>query len=120
MKHLIAATGLAFTMTFAGPANAAEKTVTLKVDGMTCASCPYMVRKSLIRVDGVKDAKVSLQTRLAVVTFDDARCNVEKLTKATFEAGFPSKLKTAAMNAPSSATTKPAQAMAKEEYRGSN
>lgn len=82
---------------------AAEKTITLTVDGMTCASCPYMVKKSLTKVDGVKAVDVSLQTRLAVVTFDDAKTTIEAMTNATFEAGFPSEPKIAGMNVPSSA-----------------
>ena len=77
---------------FTGTAMAAEKTVTLKVDNMTCASCPYMVKSALKKVKGVSDIKVSLQTKLAVVKFDDSKTNIEALTNATFNAGLPSAL----------------------------
>lgn len=69
---------------------AEDQTVTLKVDGMTCASCPYQVQSALKRVEGVKAAVANLQKHNAVVTFDDAVTNVAALTKATTDAGFPS------------------------------
>ena len=77
---------------FTGMAIAAEKTVILKVDNMTCASCPYMVKSALKKVNGVNDTKVSLQTKLAVVKFDDSTTSIEALIAATFNAGFPSAL----------------------------
>lgn len=85
---------VAFTATFlSSPATfATERTVTLAVDKMTCASCPYIVKQTLTRLPGVKHAEVSFEHKNAVVTFDDATTNVTALTKATSEAGFPSHL----------------------------
>jgi len=71
-------------------AHAGERTTTLKVEGMTCGSCPYQVKKSLTGVEGVKSAEVSLETKLATVTFDDSKTDVAALTSATAGAGFPS------------------------------
>ena len=71
---------------------AATKTVTLAVDNMTCAACPITVRKALEKVPGVAKAKVDLETKTATVTFDPAKTKVEALTRATTEAGYPSKL----------------------------
>ena len=51
------------------------------------------VKRSLIKVNGVTKADVSLEKAEAVVTFDDAQTNVEALTKATAAAGFPSTIK---------------------------
>ena len=45
---------------------AAQRTVTLAVDGMTCASCPYIVKQSLSRVPGVERAEVSYADKRAV------------------------------------------------------
>lgn len=75
------------------PAYAGERTVELKVDGMTCFSCPYIVKKTLARVDGVSDVEVSFEKKTAIVTFDDAKTDVEALTVATTDMGFPSALK---------------------------
>ncbi len=89
MKKLLA--GLMLAM-LAVPAAAAMKTVTLSVPGMNCATCPITVKKALGKVDGVTRTEVNLEKRVAVVTFDDTRTNLEALTRATGDAGYPSKL----------------------------
>jgi mercuric ion binding protein len=71
---------------------AATRTVTLNVPGMTCPVCPITVRKALREVPGVEKVDVSYAKREATVTYDDARTNAAALTKATADAGFPSKL----------------------------
>ena len=75
----------------AGSAAAAERSVTLAVDNMTCEACPPIVRKSLARVPGVSKAEVSTETHRAVVTFDDGKTNVAALIDATTKAGYPSR-----------------------------
>jgi len=72
---------------------AAEKTVILKVEGMTCQSCPYQVKSALKGVEGVITASASLETREAEVTFEDAVTDIAALTQATTNAGFPSTLR---------------------------
>jgi mercuric ion binding protein len=89
MKKLLA--GLMLAMV-AVPAVAAVKTVTLSVPGMNCATCPITVKKALGKVEGVTKTEVNLEKRAAVVTFDDARTNLEALTRATGDAGYPSTL----------------------------
>ena len=71
---------------------AAEKTVTLSVDNMTCASCPFIVKKTLTQVSGVSDVKESLEDMSAVVTFDDTLADVGKLIEAKTYMGHPSQL----------------------------
>ncbi len=71
-----------------------QKTVTLQVAGMSCITCPYQVQSALKRVNGVVSASASLATKEAIVTFDDALTDIENLTQATANAGFPSRLKT--------------------------
>lgn len=73
-------------------AAAAERSVTLAVENMSCKSCPYIVEKSLERVDGVIDATVSFEKRTAVVRYDNARTDVDALTRAAGEAGYPSRI----------------------------
>lgn len=51
------------------------------------------VKRSLTKINGVTKADVSLEKAEAVVTFDDAKTNVEALLKATKGAGYPSTLK---------------------------
>ncbi len=75
-----------------GTTFAAEQTVTLEVDDMTCQSCPYQVRKSLEGVEGVISAQASLETGQATVIFDDSLTNIVALTTATNNAGYPSRI----------------------------
>ena len=89
MKNLLAALTLAM---LAVPTVAAMKTVTLSVPGMNCATCPITVKKALGKVDGVTKTEVNLEKRAAVVTFDDTRTNLQALTRATGDAGYPSTL----------------------------
>ncbi|WP_265922995.1 mercury resistance system periplasmic binding protein MerP [Cupriavidus nantongensis] len=92
MKKLFAALALALVGVVA-PAWAAMQTVTLSVPGMTCETCPITVKKALSKVDGVSKTSVSFEKREAVVIFDDAKTSVQKLTKATENAGYPSSVK---------------------------
>lgn len=71
----------------------AQRTITLDVAGMTCGACPITVKKSLTKVSGVSRAEINYDKRQAVVTFDDAQTTLEKLTRATSNAGFPSKVR---------------------------
>ncbi len=92
MKRLV--TLLAFTagLFASGIAAAAERTVTLAVGNMYCASCPLTVQKSLSAVPGVIKADVSYKDKSAVVTFDDQKASVQALIDAATKAGYPTKL----------------------------
>ena len=89
-------TNLAFALLLAAmpvASMAATRTTTLDVPGMTCAACPITVKKAISKVDGVSKVDVSYEKRQAIVTFDDAKANVQKLTAATENAGYPSTVK---------------------------
>jgi mercuric ion binding protein len=79
-------------LAWAAPASAAERTVTLAVDNMTCELCPPIVKKSLARVPGVAKADVSAEKATATVVFDDQKTNVAALVGATTNAGYPSRV----------------------------
>ena len=84
------------TATSAVAAAAELKTVTLSVDGMTCSVCPITVKKSLTKVDGVIEASAVYKgdgVGWATVSYDAEKTNVEALTRATENAGYPSHLK---------------------------
>ena len=89
MKKLFASLALAV----AAPLWAATQTVTLAVPGMTCAACPITVKQAISKIDGVNKVNVNFDKREAVVTFDDAKASVQKLTQATENAGYPSSVK---------------------------
>jgi len=90
MKKLFASLALVAVV---APVWAATQTVTLSVPGMTCAACPITVKKAISKVEGVSKTDVSFDKREAIVTFDDTKTNVQKLTKATEDAGDPSSVK---------------------------
>ena len=90
MKKLFASLSLVAVV---APVWAATQTVKLSVPGMTCAACPITVKKALSNVEGVSKTDVNFDKREAVVTFDDAKTSVQKLTKATEDAGYPSSVK---------------------------
>jgi mercuric ion binding protein len=69
-----------------------QRTITLVVENMTCGTCPIVVKKALERVPGVSSTSVDFDKKTAIVTFDPDRATTAKLTQATTEAGFPSKL----------------------------
>ncbi len=94
MKQLLlrVLTVLAFLPVLIGsspPAFSAEQTVTLSVD-MWCASCPYILKRTLAQVPGVLDVAVSYDDQVAIVRYDDDRTDVTALTQATADVGFPS------------------------------
>lgn len=60
---------------------------------MIRAVCPVTFKTALAKVDGVARVDVAFEKREAVVTFDEAKTSVQKLTRATAEAGYPSSLK---------------------------
>ena len=69
---------------------ATPKTVTLAVQNMTCELCPITVKKSLEKVPGVSAVKVDFDRKTAIVTYDADKAQLEALTKATTNAGYPS------------------------------
>lgn len=66
------------------------RTVSLKVDNMTCVACPFIVKKSLLRVEGVTQANVDYEHKTVTVTFDDDKNSIDQLTASTANAGYPS------------------------------
>ncbi len=91
MKHIIFRAFLlaGLILSLPGGARAAEQTVTLKID-MWCPSCPYMVKRTLADLNGVKEVTTSYEKQIAVVRFDNELTGVSALTQATADLGFPS------------------------------
>ena len=72
-------------------ATAAEKTATLEIKGMTCASCGVAVKTALKKVDGFKSADVLVKDGRAVVTYDPQKTDPEKLAAAVTRLGYEAK-----------------------------
>jgi mercuric ion binding protein len=82
---------LAVLLAFSTVAAADERTVTLAVENMTCASCPFIVKKSMEAVAGVSRVAVSYERRTATVTFDDGKTDVDAIAGASARNGYPAR-----------------------------
>jgi len=61
---------------------------TLKIEGMTCASCVGRVERALKTVDGVSSANVNLATEAAQIEYS-APADMDTLVATVTEAGYP-------------------------------
>ncbi len=59
-----------------------------KVNGMTCEMCVRHVREALEDLEGVEEARVDLQNKTAVITYDASRVDPEAMERAVKEAGY--------------------------------
>jgi len=71
---------------------AAEKTVIIEVEGMTCPLCTSAIKRSLKTTPGVVKAKVLLSTKKATVVYDDAKTDISKLLHAIEVVGYKGKV----------------------------
>jgi mercuric ion binding protein len=72
-----------------------EQTAVFDVEKMTCATCPIAVRKAMLRVDGVKEVNVDLDSKTAVVTYDSELATPVEIGRASTDVGFPASLRDA-------------------------
>jgi mercuric ion binding protein len=90
MNKLLALAAFAIGILASPAVMAADKTITLAVKNMDCAACPSIVKGSLEAVPGVAKVAVSYKDKMATVIYDDAKADVDQLTMATTNAGYPS------------------------------
>lgn len=64
------------------------KKETLKVTGMTCASCSKAVERYTGKVDGVISASVNLATEQLSVEYDETRTDTSAIVQAVEKAGY--------------------------------
>ncbi|MGD9678846.1 MAG: heavy metal translocating P-type ATPase [Vulcanibacillus sp.] len=60
----------------------------LKVQGMTCASCAKTVEKATKKLQGVTDANVNFATEKLNITFDESKVTVKDIQAAVEKAGY--------------------------------
>jgi Cu+-exporting ATPase len=60
----------------------------LQISGMTCTVCSARIEKVLLRMDGVKEASVSLATSTANVQWEGNTVNVEEIIGKIRKLGF--------------------------------
>ncbi len=69
------------------------ESVTLEVEGMSCASCVGRVDRALAASEGVIDVSVNLATETATITYAAKATSVPQLIKIATESGYPAKIK---------------------------
>ena len=67
--------------------------VTLDLPTMDCPMCSVTIKMALQKVEGVTKADVSLETKQAVIVFEDTVTDAVALVRATTNAGYPSTIK---------------------------
>ena len=61
---------------------------TIKIQGMTCASCAQAVERSIRNLDGIEDASVNLATEKLNVSFDESKVSYTDIKKTIEKAGY--------------------------------
>ena len=64
------------------------KEVKLNIEGMHCTGGSTRLEKVLNNVDGVEDAKVSLEEKKADIKYDETQVSEKELIEAVEDAGF--------------------------------
>ena len=61
---------------------------TINIDGMSCGHCIQWLNEALTGIEGVNDAKVSLESQHAVVDYEESKVTEEAMTAAIERAGY--------------------------------
>lgn len=62
--------------------------MTLRIQGMHCASCTMNVENFLIRVDGIFDVKADLTSQTAKIRYDSSKLDMNEVEKVIESLGF--------------------------------
>lgn len=64
------------------------KEIKLKIEGMHCAGCSNRLEKILNNVDGVENAKVSLEEKSADIKYNEEEVELNTILQEIEDAGF--------------------------------
>lgn len=71
-----------------GSQNGSVKTVTIPIEGMTCAACAASIERVLSKREGIREAAVNLATESATVTYDLEHIRLSEIKQAISKLGF--------------------------------
>ena len=66
-------------------------TKSLRIEGMTCASCASTIEKATSKINGVDESSVNLATEKLSVSYDENMVEIEDIQTAVEEAGYRAK-----------------------------
>jgi copper chaperone CopZ len=72
----------------AQPANLVSEHAVLTIQGMDCTACAALIEKSLARIQGVRNAKVSFESKVASIDYDPRMVAPDRFVKAIEAAGY--------------------------------
>ncbi len=64
------------------------KEIKLKIEGMHCTGCSERLEKVLNNTDGIEEAKVSFENKVAEIKFDENTTSEKEIKEAIEDAGF--------------------------------
>ena len=73
-------------------AYADQQLLSMKIEGMYCAACPYIVGTAIKAVPGVTSASVSDETKIAKVMFENGETGVQEIAEAVRKIGYAVKV----------------------------
>lgn len=62
--------------------------VSIKIDGMDCASCVVRIEKGLKKIDGIENVAVNLASEKAVIAYDSKKVNPDEMIKRVQNLGY--------------------------------
>jgi P-type Cu+ transporter len=65
-----------------------KETLSLPVEGMTCASCVLRVEKTLKKIDGIENINVNLATEKVTFTINNLKADLNQISDAVDSAGY--------------------------------
>ncbi len=65
-----------------------EKTYNLTIEGMTCTGCESAIKKSVKKLNGIKDIEPDYKTGKGTVKFDEKQVNINDIIKSIEKLGY--------------------------------
>lgn len=65
-----------------------EKTYNLTIEGMTCTSCESAIKKSVKKLNGVKDVDADHKTGKGTIKFDEKQVKINDIIKSIENLGY--------------------------------
>jgi periplasmic mercuric ion binding protein len=79
---------IAISFAISSAAFAAPQSIALNVATMVCGPDPHNIKQALQAVPGVIDVQISLESKTAMVSFDNEKSSVDALLQAVAGAGY--------------------------------
>lgn len=64
------------------------KSVTLKVEGMSCGHCKMSIESALLKQDGIETAEVVLAEKNVSIVYDDTKIQLNQIKEIIEDQGF--------------------------------